>query len=842
MPETASSTCRRPPTASTAIRRRRSFACARIREHELRFDPRIRPNFEDGHFNCCYLLEHARPQVGFLGTARYHYRLRADGTSTLQTSAPHPGRYTAVPEFGYLDLVHRAIERYGEVPGWLASCLLYDMHWYFTAPDPEAPAGRPEAGDLVEHFHALAAEILGRLDVSAALPFVPPTVPPLPRLVMEHGYRDEPWLEGFVQLDSLDVPQELVRASYFFTGDLPEETWRADGSEVIPRHAKVRDFRYYGRVLLHERIVWLPADRSLQADLGGAPVDIVYERPHGPVKVAQPGQIRWWLNPESARNRSRVPAHLRVRSPKTKRGRLAQILMNRPSVREKYADAWVLMDRLHDAADSAEILFRYLRDHHPEINAWFVLEKGGKEWDRFLAAGHGDRLVAHDSLQWRLLMAHATHLLSSHAEAPIVAPQPILEFTNPGWRFHFLQHGVIKDDLSAWLNRKKLDTFVVSTHQEMASIAGDHTSYVFTTREVALTGLPRFDRLHAVGLRFPPERRDLLLVAPTWRNGLMPPMIAGSQRRELDLSLLETDFIRNWLAFLRDDKLAAACDDQGVKLAFLPHPNLQPLLSSMDLPRHVLPLSYEGEDPQELFARARVLVTDFSSVAFNAAYLERPVVYYQFDAESVLEGEHVGRRGYFDYTRHGFGPVAGHPGRGRRGDPACPGERALADAGVPGPDRCQLPRARRPLLAAGGRARPPDGPETVGSSTDAHPLREVIGPGPSSVIRCLDPPRGEVLIVLAAAPFHLGERRLRRGSLPAGLHRLPRGPDPRARRCRDRDGRRRLHRRLCAAARRLGSAPPRHRPGDPPGQRGPRRRPQRRHRGRARGVDLLPRP
>src|SRR4029077_10737454 len=98
--------------------------------------------------------------------------------------------------------------------------------------------------------------------------------------------------------------------------------------------------------------------------------------------------------------------------------------------------------------------------------------------------------------------------------------------------------------------------------------------------------------------------------------------------------------------------------EQGLSLAFLPHPNLQPLLSLMDLPGHVQTLSYEGQDPQELFARARVLVTDFSSVAFNAAYLERPVVYYQFDAESVLGGGHTGRQNYFEYPRDGFGPVA----------------------------------------------------------------------------------------------------------------------------------------------------------------------------------------
>ncbi len=34
---------------------------------------------------------------------------------------------------------------------------------------------------------------------------------------------------------------------------------------------------------------------------------MAYERPLGPVKVASPGQIRWWLNPDSARARAEIP-------------------------------------------------------------------------------------------------------------------------------------------------------------------------------------------------------------------------------------------------------------------------------------------------------------------------------------------------------------------------------------------------------------------------------------------------------------------------------------------------------------------------------------------------------
>ena len=258
-------------------------------------------------------------------------------------------------------------------------------------------------------------------------------------------------------------------------------------------------------------------------------------------------------------------------------------------------------------------------------------------------------------------MLHADHLVSSHADEAVMHPPAILEMVRPRWRFTFLQHGVIKDDLSAWLNPKDIGTFVTSTVQEHASIAGDHTPYRFTTREVQLTGLPRFDRLLERAAAVPEDARDLVLVAPTWRRDLMPTLLPGQQRRELDVEhALASDLVRNWTAFLADRRLAEAAAAHGARIGFLPHPNLQPLLPHLDLPAHVEKVTYQG-DVQELFARTRALVTDFSSVAFNAAYLDRSVVYFQFDEDVVLGGGHVGRGGYFDYRRDGFGPVTVTP-------------------------------------------------------------------------------------------------------------------------------------------------------------------------------------
>ena len=629
------------------------FLLDRLREAGVQFDPRVRPNFEDGHFNAHYLLHHEPPVVAFVSSAVYHYRQRANNTSTLQTAKRDVRRYTDVLEHGYLEVARHAKATHGFVPGWLASFLVYELGWYFFEPDSTKPTPATEDPAISERFHDLFQQVLATFDVDRAMLFASPSIGTGARRVLHHAYSG--WHQPYVQYGQLDQEEQTVRASYHYAGERPAEEWLVDGQPWTPLHAKDRVYEYAGRVLMRERIAWLPSDCTTRLLLDGEPVEIKYEDVAEPVAYAPPGQVRWRLNPASGRLQEELPPGVIPKRPRSRRGRLAQLRAPRAT---KYAGAWVFVDRVHDALDSAEILFRHVRDHHPDINAWFVLEKGGAEWARFKAEGHGDRLVAYGSFDWMLLMANAAHLLSSHADAAVVEPQAVLEFTDPKWRFHFLQHGVIKDDLSAWLNPKELDTFVTSTRAEYESIVGDDTPYRYTDRETILSGLPRFDRLLKAGERFPADRRDLLLVAPTWRDSLTPPAAIGSQRREITPELLGSEFLRQWLGFLTDERVARACAEQGLTLGFLPHPNLQPALPLLDLPAHVTPLSYHGQDVQELFARARMMVTDFSSTAFNAAYLDRPVVYFQFDEAEVFGGAHVGKRGYFDYRKHGYGPVA----------------------------------------------------------------------------------------------------------------------------------------------------------------------------------------
>lgn len=628
-----------------------------VRAAGLRFDERVRPNFEDGHFAVRYLLALESPRVGLLRDSRYIYRKRAAGTSTLQRSLQDQGRYTNAFEFGYLGVIAEARQRLGHVPAWLQQVLIYELTWYLGE-DDKISSNAYVAPETLPRFHGLFARVLQELDQNVVAAHRVRKLKSVWTDLLAHAGRPEAWHSPYAVRTRTDLKDRLQRVQYRYVGSRPDEAFELEGAAVDPAYAKTRVHRYYGADWLFERIVWLPAGARLDVRLDSVKVPLV---PTWPRHASIGPRRRWWRRLLSARGKplgrfvtvgSRIPGAIKRRIV----GRTLRWLAGQRPWRTRFAGAWLLMDRIHDADDNGERLFEHLRRERPDINAWFAVERGTPDWDRLRATGK-QRLLAHGSLTWRLAMLNSDWVLSSHADAAICKPPQLAHTGRAPWRFGFLQHGVIKDDLSRWLNHRELDLFVVSTGPELASVADNGNPYRFTHRETRNTGLPRFDRLLAVGHAVPEAERDLVIVAPTWRQWLTLPLARGSQRRLIDAGFWDSEYIRSWTQLLGSPTIAQALAARGWRLGFMPHPNLQGILKDLDLPAHVEPLVFANTDVQGLYGRCSLLVTDYSSVAFNIAYLDRPTVYFQFDAQTMSRGAHVGREGYFDYARDGFGPV-----------------------------------------------------------------------------------------------------------------------------------------------------------------------------------------
>jgi glycosyltransferase involved in cell wall biosynthesis len=633
------------------------FPLPTLNAARMRVDHRVRPHFEDGHFTARYLLGLPAPRVGLVREARYLYRVRAAGTSMLQTAHANPRNYDDVLRFGYLDLLEQARAQRGHIPEWLQHVVIYELSWYLSDDEPATSRVRIPK-ESVDTFHELLSKILALLDPEVVERH---RVRPLRSIwvdILGHAARPVDWHSPFAVRTKVDRVMRLRRIAHRYTGAEALVEYVIDGRAVEPAFAKTIAHRYYHRTLMRERVAWLPLDGRLEVYLNRRRVEVRIGWPERDTQTA-PMSIgeRLWMYPrqgagyfaEVARRRARDIAGLF-------RGPLLRLIARSGPVRAQYGGAWVVLDRTYEADDNAERLYEYLRAERPDIRARFVLAPGTRDWARMSNAGVKG-LVPFGSWRWRLLMLNAAWIVSSQADIITVDPPEMRGY----WRrrrprFAFLQHGIIKDDLSRWLNARDIDLFVVSTPAELASVAGDDTGYEVTSKETRLTGLPRFDRLRRLAAGTPVDQRDLVLIAPTWRKWLTVEKVFADRPRDLAPGILDSEYIRSWMAILRAPEIAAAAARHGRRVAFMPHPNMQPLVPLLDLPPAIETPTF-ADDVQRLYARSALLVTDYSSVFFNAACIDVPIVYFQFDRDSMMGGSHLGRQGYFDYERDGYGPV-----------------------------------------------------------------------------------------------------------------------------------------------------------------------------------------
>ena len=83
-------------------------------------------------------------------------------------------------------------------------------------------------------------------------------------------------------------------------------------------------------------------------------------------------------------------------------------------------------------------------------------------------------------------------------------------------------------------------------------------------------------------------------------------------------------------------------------MIFYPHRNMQKYLSYFHSGADLIQIADRNDyDIQDLLKRAGLLITDYSSVFFDFAYMKKPVLFYQFDEEKFRDNQY--QIGYFDY-------------------------------------------------------------------------------------------------------------------------------------------------------------------------------------------------
>lgn len=311
---------------------------------------------------------------------------------------------------------------------------------------------------------------------------------------------------------------------------------------------------------------------------------------------------------------------------------------------------WIVADRPHIANDNGEHMFRYIQttDEIKRSNVYFLIKKDSKDYPRLRKTG---KVLNYGSYRHKIKFLRSEVILCAAANDLVInamGKDGIYYRDLLKYDFVYLRHGVSHNDQSGWINKlgKNIRILVSTCRPEYEGILkGD---YDYTEREVRLTGLPRFDNLYD-------EKKKEILILPTWRKNLQGDMEEHSSEREYVGTFVDSDYCKFYNALINDERLLEVMERYGYTGTFYLHPVFEKQYGDFHSSR-LIKVGQGIADYQELFRRSAIMVTDYSSVAFDFAYLKKPVVYAQFD-EAEFYKNHSWGKGYFTYREDGFGPI-----------------------------------------------------------------------------------------------------------------------------------------------------------------------------------------
>ncbi len=281
------------------------------------------------------------------------------------------------------------------------------------------------------------------------------------------------------------------------------------------------------------------------------------------------------------------------------------------------------------AQDNGYHFFCYCMEHNMEeyLNReiYYVIDKSSI--DRKKLDAYSDHVLDFMSLKFLITILSCDLLISSDARAHAYIwqnQQSVVASQIRKKKHVFLGHGVLalkrlNDSFSAKNMRSSLCT---ATSEAEARVIREEMG--FKHHEVAITGYARFDALYDTS----GDKKEIL-VMPTHRSWLF-----GVEREVFTAS----NYYKRYMDLLNSPELLAKLKENDVTLNFYLHPSIgehvDAFTSTSDRVQIVPYGKYALDD---LMMQCKLLVTDYSSVAWDVYYMGKPIIFYQYDLQAYLD-------------------------------------------------------------------------------------------------------------------------------------------------------------------------------------------------------------
>lgn len=310
---------------------------------------------------------------------------------------------------------------------------------------------------------------------------------------------------------------------------------------------------------------------------------------------------------------------------------------------------WIFYDKLYKAGDNAEYLFRYCMENHPEADSYYILNKTANEY-RSLKNKYGKHIVAFESVRNRLAVLNAEIVFATHAT--------VWGFCgfNATLRRQFkhllnadvvcIQHGLTIQNIAQYQNKLKDNTqrYFCASKYEIKNL--ERPIYGYKKEELCLTGSPRYDGLVD-------REQKQVLIAPTWRRNIVITGNKMGTAKTYNPEFKHTKYFEIYNRLINDQRLLKAAKTHGYKIVFLIHPTLSSQVDDYDTNEYLTIIPAVSEvSYEEMLTESSIMLTDYSGIQFDFAYMKKPVLYYQ---PKELPPQYT--EGVYQYDTMGFGPV-----------------------------------------------------------------------------------------------------------------------------------------------------------------------------------------
>ncbi len=276
----------------------------------------------------------------------------------------------------------------------------------------------------------------------------------------------------------------------------------------------------------------------------------------------------------------------------------------------------MIAEYTNSARDNGIALFKRLREQDFGVQPFFSVEEENGDG----VVPDGKSILAYGTFQHlaRCLECDVVAFTHHRTYGYPTLLQTIAPKRYAATKTLFLQHGVTALKREVLKNYhydvSSYDAVCVCSELEQGFFL-EHFGY--TQSQIKITGFPRHDLL--VEPKNLPAGRERVLIFPTWRRGL--DKISTGEAAE-------SEFVQQWISAITSLKNELS-EDGKTFVTLILHPIIQRHKALFE--PHVDEVR-DASDFQDVLSMSQVLITDYSSVCFDAVYLGKPVLLFQFDA------------------------------------------------------------------------------------------------------------------------------------------------------------------------------------------------------------------